>query len=84
VTDLIRRSYEERQTSLDRIHTQFDQYIRGVESYRSPFQDRPVELPSGHRHVWGNALGEYILSDDATFNPNVRFKGDWRQLDRAR
>lgn len=84
VTALIRRAYEERQASLDRIHTQFDQYIRGVESYRSPFQDRPVELPSGHRHVWGNALGEYILSDDATFNPNVRLKGDWRQLDRAR
>jgi hypothetical protein len=30
-----------------------------------------VELPAGYGHAWANNLGEYIVTEDPTFNPNV-------------
>jgi hypothetical protein len=41
-----------------------------------------VELPAGYRNVWGNANGEYILSDNANYNPNVGGTQSWRQMQR--
>jgi len=58
----------------------FDRYIRGVENYRNPFEDRAVELPSGYRNVWANSSGEYILSNNPNFNPNVGGTQQWRSL----
>ena len=82
ISDTIRRSYEERQVAMDRAAAKFDRYIRGVEAYRTPFADRPVELPSGYRSVWANAGGEYILSDNPNFNPNIGSTHEWRSVGR--
>ena len=82
ISDTIRQSYEQRQAAMDRAAARFDRYIRGVEQYRSPFEDRPVELPSGYRNVWANASGEYILSDNPIFNANVGGTNQWRSLNR--
>jgi hypothetical protein len=78
----IRRSYEQRQAAMDRAAAKFDQYIRGVEEYRNPFKGEAVELPSGYRNVWANASGDYILSDNSNFNPNVASNHEWRPLQR--
>ncbi|HEV3257294.1 MAG TPA: hypothetical protein VG013_10475 [Gemmataceae bacterium] len=80
VTAVIRDSYQRRQDAMDRVNAQFSQYIRGVDEYSNPFEGHPVELPSGYRNAWANAAGEYILSDDPNFNPNVQGTGNWQAL----
>jgi len=54
-----------------RAAAQFDQVIRGVETYVNPSTGQPVELTGGYNRAFTNALGEYILSDSQSFNPNV-------------
>lgn len=82
ISDTIRRSYEQRQAAMDRAVAKFDQYIRGVDEYRNPFEGRSIELPSGYRNAWANSLGEYILSDDPNLNPNIGSNQQWRPLQR--
>lgn len=73
-------AYESRQAVNDRISENFSRYIRGVDAYHDPFTDRPVELPSGYRHAWATPLGEYIVTDDPNYNPNVGSNQNWQQL----
>jgi hypothetical protein len=40
-----------------------------------------VELPSGYNHAWSNNNGEYIVSDNPNFNPNVGSNLDWQPLE---
>jgi hypothetical protein len=75
-------SYRQRSESQDRIHQRFSEYIRGVETYKNPYEDRPVQLPSGYGEAWVNARGEYLLSNEAGFNPNVGDTTEWRRMDR--
>jgi hypothetical protein len=83
VTDVIRSSYESRQAALDRVNARFSEYIRGVETYQGA-DGRRVELPSGYSQAWVNNRGEYVLSNNAGFNPNVLLRGDWHPLRRVR
>ncbi|GIU78853.1 MAG: hypothetical protein KatS3mg005_2091 [Bryobacteraceae bacterium] len=83
IRQMFEQSYRERTAADDRIHQRFTEYIRGVETYRNPFEDRPVQLPSGYSNVWVNRNGEYILSNEANFNPNIGSNLDWRPLKRA-
>ena len=56
--------------------------IRGVERYYDPNQGREVELPAGYTNVWGNPLGEYVLSESPSFNPNQGSNLHWQQIQR--
>lgn len=82
ISDMIMDSYNKRQAVYDKISTNFSQYIRGVDEYANPFEQKPVELPSGYRHAWVNRLGEYVLSDDPNFNPNVESNKEWAEMKR--
>jgi hypothetical protein len=84
IRQMFAESYRQRSESEDRISRRFSEYIRGVDTYRNPYEDRPVQLPSGYSNVWVNRSGEYILSDQAGFNPNVGSNVEWRQIERAR
>lgn len=84
ISDMIRQSWQQRQAAEDRIYSNFSQYIRGVEVYQNPFDDRAVELPSGYGEVWANRSGEYILSESPNFDPNVGSPAEWRRLPKAR
>jgi len=75
-------SYRQRCESQDRISQKFSEYIRGVETYRNPYEDRPIQLPSGYNDVWVNRSGEYILSNQAGFDPNVGSNVEWRRMPR--
>jgi len=75
-------SYRQRQESEDRIGQRFSEYIRGVDTYRNPYEDRPVQLPSGYRDVWVNPRGEYVLSNESGFDPNVGATTEWRRMER--
>jgi hypothetical protein len=82
VSAMMRRTYEERQAAQDRISQNFSQYLRGVEAYRDPTDNRAVELPSGYREAWSNSQGEYLMSDDPNFNPNAGSTANWQRLER--
>ncbi|MCG3121461.1 MAG: hypothetical protein ALAOOOJD_04563 [bacterium] len=83
ISAMNRQAWETYQASSDRINRQFSEYVRGVETYRNPFESRPVELPSGYQDVWANTRGEYILSDSPNFNPNVGSTQNWERLTKA-
>jgi hypothetical protein len=82
ISDMRRKAYEDRQASQDRISANFSQYIRGVDEYHNPIENRNVELPSGFKQAWTNPLGEYIVSDDTNFNPNLGSNQRWERLER--
>ena len=83
ISDMMRQSYEQRQTSQDRINKNWSQYMRGVDEYHDPVAGRPVELPSGYRNAWVSGNGEYIVTDSVNFNPNVELNGTWQKLERT-
>jgi len=78
------RAWEYRQLVNDKVAQNFSNYIRGVDRYYDPFAEKQVELPSGYNNAWSNNLGEYILSDDPNFNPNVGSNLTWRKLNLAK
>jgi hypothetical protein len=74
-------SYRRQAESQDRISQRYTEYIRGVEAYRDPHGNRPVWLPSGYTHAWANARGEYLLSNQPGFDPNVGDAAEWRRME---
>lgn len=77
-------SYRQRQDSQDRISRSYSEYIRGVETYTNPYESRPVQLPTGYRDAWVNAQGEYLMSTQSGFDPNVGGTVEWRRMEAAR
>ncbi|MBC7232248.1 MAG: zinc ribbon domain-containing protein [Chloroflexi bacterium] len=82
ISDMMMESYYQRQQVYDRISSSFSQAIRGVDEYHDPFKEYGVELPGGYRHAWANSLGEYILTDDPNFNPNIGSNLNWQPMER--
>jgi hypothetical protein len=77
-------TWEARQKAQDRAGREFSEYIRGSENYRDPVNDTQVELPGGYDRAWANASGEYILSNEAGFDPNRRSNVDWVAIEAVR
>jgi hypothetical protein len=82
ISDMMMDSYYQRQQTLDQLSTQFSQAIRGVDEYYDSFEQQGVELPGGYDHAWSNSLGEYILTDDPNFDPNVGSNLNWEPMKR--
>ncbi|MCY2959910.1 MAG: hypothetical protein NTY35_07060 [Planctomycetota bacterium] len=80
----MRSSWEARQSSQDRMSREFSESIRGVETYDDPIAGREIQLPGGYDDAWVNARGEYVLSSEAGYDPNVGSTQDWRRLQPAR
>jgi hypothetical protein len=77
-----REIYENQSRSEEHTSAQFSQYIRGVETYRDPDTGATVDLDNRYGHAWINNQGEYLLSDQAGFDPNT-VSGNtqsWKQL----
>jgi hypothetical protein len=72
-----RETYEYQQQVQNRIHEQFGQMIRGVETYVDPRSHERVELSAGYQNAWSNGKGEYLLSESVNFDPRVVLKEDW-------
>ena len=62
---IIKDGYEGRQKIQDSAAANYDQSIRGVETFRNPVTGDTVELSNLYGHAWANSQGEYILSDQA-------------------
>ncbi len=81
ISQSISDSYWDRQRSNDRINEQFSDYVRGVDRY-SDGSGTVTQLPSGYTNAWVNNRGEYLLTDQTGFNPNVEFNEDWKPLEK--
>jgi len=81
-SDIIWQGYQERSARMDHVHENFSQAIRGTEYWQDPYSGRPVEMPYGYNQAWCNPLGEYILSDDPLYDPNVGSTGNWTRMNR--
>lgn len=81
-SDMMMESYNQRQAVYDRVAENFSQHIRGVDAYYNPIEEKSVELPSGYRHAWTNSLGEYILTDQEDFNPNIGSNLNWQPMEK--
>lgn len=77
------QTWNTRRKAEERAGREFSEYIRGSENYNDPVNDTRVELPGGYNHAWTNALGEYVLTDDAGFDPNRHSNVDWVAIEPA-
>ncbi len=82
ISDMMMESYNQRQAVTDRISENFSDYIRGVDRYYNPIEERPVELPSGYQNAWTNSLSEYIVSENPDYNPNIGSNLNWQRMDK--
>jgi hypothetical protein len=69
-----------RQRIYDRISVDRSRAIRDMDGFFDPHKQEVVELPSGYGHAWANNLGEYIVTEDSTFNPNVDSNLHWEPM----
>ena len=76
--------YYQREAMNDRISTQFSEYVRGVDSYYNPLEEKNVEMPTGYDNVWVNNLGEYVLSDNPNYNPNIGGNQNFQRLEKVK
>jgi len=78
------KDWERRQSAQERVAQSQSDNIRGVERFRDPHADKEVELPSGYGHAWANNLGEYIVTESPSFNPNVGSNLHWEAMPAAK
>lgn len=74
------RNWEARQSTNDRIHTEFIKTIRGVENFRD--ETGKYEMTSGYDHVWSRGDGSsFIMSNSPNFDPSSVFQDQqWKQM----
>ncbi|MGZ5219860.1 MAG: hypothetical protein ACXWC7_07270 [Chitinophagaceae bacterium] len=74
------RSWEQKQASQDRMHTNFIKTIREVENYQDA--SGKFELSSGYNHAWSREDGSnFILSNNPNFDPGSVFRDQkWKEM----
>lgn len=51
-----------------------------METYYNPLEGKTVELPTGYDNVWVNNLGEYVLAENSSYNPNIGGNQNFQRL----
>lgn len=74
------RSWEQSQSSQDRMHTEFIKTIREVENFRD--ETGKYEMSSGYDHVWSRGDGNnFILTNNPNFDPSSALQDQrWKQM----
>jgi hypothetical protein len=80
ISDENYKAWQQSQDVYDRLANDFSNNILGVQTYNNPIDGGTVDLPSGYSNAWANSLGEYILSDSPSYNPNTESNLNWQQL----
>jgi hypothetical protein len=78
---MMNQGYQSRSKMQDSAFHQWDQAIRGVQTFRNPNTGDTIELSNEYAHAWAGAGDQYILSNSEFFNPNVALEGNWTRLD---
>jgi hypothetical protein len=74
--------WDERQAALDARNFAFRESLGGIETYRDPYESRNIELPVGYKDYWVNNKGEYLLSNDPSYNPSMGSTLEWKKMQR--
>ena len=80
ISDANYEAWQQNQNIRDQMGKDFSNSQLNIETYNNPFDGSKVDLPSGYSNVWANSLGEYILSDSTSFNPNTESNLNWQQM----
>lgn len=75
-------SWENYTQSMDRNSREFQEYIRGTETYDSS-GGGTVQLDNMYEHAWEMNDGSYILTDDGSFNPEKDLGLSGNKLERS-
>jgi hypothetical protein len=75
------QQYEQRSSVYDKVAQAHSDNMLGIDRYYDPFEGREVELPSGYNNAWCNNLGEYIMTDNPNYNPNVGSNLTWKPIE---
>ncbi len=84
IRNIQQQAYENQQKGEAQSSAQFDQYLRGTETYQNPNTGEKVDLDSSYGHAWVSNTGEYLLSDQATFDPNTVSKDSWTPMEHSK
>jgi hypothetical protein len=81
MSDAINRTYERSEEAVEHEATGFDDYIRGIDRYKD--DDDQVSLPSGYNHAFSDGNGNYIVTDEHGYDPNVNGpNGNWHEMEK--
>lgn len=83
ISDMINKSYRERQKQQDLNHEQFCNYIRDVDRYNNG-SGTEYQLPAGYDSAWVNDKGTVLLIDSNTPDPNYGSYETWTKLNRKK
>ena len=78
------RDWGRRQSIQDKVAQAQSDGIRGVDRFVDPHSGNEVELPSGYGRAWANNLGEYIVTESPSYNPNVGSNLHWEEMSAGR
>ncbi len=84
--NIVMGGWEQRNQAYDRIYDNQHLATMGVSLYNDPSMSTPVELPYGYQGVWGDGQGDYVLSEDPSYDPNVGAGGPgptWQRLEKV-
>lgn len=78
------RTWEQRQNSQDRMHTEFIKTIREVENFRD--ETGKWEMSSHYNHAWSRGDGtNFIMTNNPNFNPaSVLQDQNWKEMKKVR
>jgi hypothetical protein len=77
------KRYQSRQTVMNNINAHWNGTLQ-VELYRDPATGETVELPSGYGAAWVNLSGEFLLAENASFDPDSTSKAGWTRLQKTK
>jgi hypothetical protein len=80
ISDANFEAWQQDQNIKDKLANDFSNSILGIQEYKNPIDGSTVDLPAGYNSAWTNSLGEYIMSDSASYNPNIDSNLNWQQM----
>jgi hypothetical protein len=80
ISDANYAAWQQDQDTKDKMANDFSDSILGIQTYNNPIEGTTVDLPSGYSSAWTNSLGDYILSDSSSYNPNIESNLNWEQM----
>ena len=84
ISDENLKDWEQRQSVNDQLVKDFCNQILEIQPYTNPIDGNTVDLPSGYTSVWTNSLGEYVLGESPSFNPNLGSNMNWQPITPAK
>jgi hypothetical protein len=83
ISDANLKDWEQRQGVNDQLVKNFCNQILEIQPYTNPIDGTTVDLPSGYSSVWTNSLGEIVLGESSSFNPNIGSNMNWQPMTQA-